>query len=138
MSHVKAIKLKNGELMACITDTDVSMATARNSAVLSVRNPVVFNSFKFMDNDGELVETISMQPLLPMCESDIVEVNSDHIFAISEMRPLAAQRYQEFLEHISEVREAEDLHDAMEDKTEAKVEEDFSLLESIPGDKILH
>lgn len=138
MSHVKAIKLKNGELMACITDTDVSMSTARNSAVISVRNPVVFNSFKFMDNDGELVETISMQPLMPMCDTDIVEVNSDHIFAISEMRPLAAQRYQEFLEHISEVREAEELHQAAEEKEEAKVEEDFSLLSSLTGDKILH
>jgi hypothetical protein len=110
--NYKAIRLKNGELMACMTDDNISMNSARMSAIISVKSPVVFNSFKFLDHDGELVETISMMPLLPISDSETIEISTDHIFSIADMRPQAAERYSQFLEHLVKVKEEEDKEDA--------------------------
>ena len=107
-TYYKAIKLKNGELMACISDADLTMRTVKERSVVEVRSPVVFNSHKFMDSAGELVETISMMPLMPITESDVIEISTDHIFSVAEMRPVAAERYVQFLEHLDNVRHQED------------------------------
>lgn len=120
--NYKAIRLKNGELMACMTEDNVTMNSARMNAVIAVKSPVVFNSFKFLDNDGELVETISMMPLLPISDTETIEISTDHIFSIADMRPQAAERYSQFLEHIAKVKEEEDKEevivvDDIEDET---------------------
>ena len=112
--NFKAIKLKNGELMACMSDENITMNSVRLNTVITVKSPVVFNSFKFLDDTGELVETISMMPLLPITDSDIIEISTDHIFSIAEMRPQAAERYTQFLEHLVKVKEEEDLEDLQE------------------------
>ena len=112
--NYKAIKLKNGELMACMSDDDITMNSVRMSAVITVKSPVVFNSFKFLDEGGELVETISMMPLLPITDSEIIDISTDHIFSIADMRPQAAERYTHFLEHLVKVKEEEDLEDLEE------------------------
>jgi hypothetical protein len=120
--NYKAIRLKNGELMACMTEDNVTMNSARMNAIISVKSPVVFNSFKFLDHDGELVETISMMPLLPISDTETIEISTDHIFSIADMRPQAAERYSQFLEHIAKVKEEEEKEevvvvDDIEDET---------------------
>lgn len=120
--NYKAIRLKNGELMACMTEDNVTMNSARMNAIIAVKSPVVFNSFKFLDHDGELVETISMMPLLPISDTETIEISTDHIFSIADMRPQAAERYSQFLEHIAKVKEEEDKEevvvvDDIEDET---------------------
>ena len=100
--------------MACMTDDNITMNSARMSAIITVKNPVVFNSFKFLDHDGELVETISMMPLLPISDAENIEISTDHIFSIADMRPQAAERYSQFLEHLVKVKAEEDKEEAEE------------------------
>lgn len=124
--NYKAIRLKNGELMACMTENNITMNDARNSAVITVQSPVVFNSFKFLDHDGELVETISMMPLLPISDESIIEISTDNIFSIAEMRPQAAERYTQFLEHIAKVKEDEDKEEIL---SEEEVEDESNIID---------
>lgn len=123
-TYYKAIKLKNGELVACISDTELNMRTVKERSVVEVRSPVVFNSFKFMDGSGELVETISMMPLMPITNDTVVEISTDHIFSVAEMRPVAAERYVQFLEHLESVKHQEE--EEIREEIDAANEEDES------------
>lgn len=126
MIYYKALKLKNGELMACSTEQDITTKDALLAGLITVNNPVVFNSFKYLDQDGELVETISMMPMLPIGESQQVQLSADHIFSITEMQPAAALRYETFLEHLDEQQkdgddelfDVSDVEEGSEEETE--------------------
>ncbi len=124
--------------MACtVTEDSLTLTTIKNRAVLEVLNPVVFNSFKFMDPEGSLVETISMQPLVPMTDSEVFELSTDHIFTVADMRPQAAERYCEFIEHLAQVKlsDSEDLDNHNDQMSMAEEE----LLEMIKLDtKMIH
>jgi hypothetical protein len=131
MIYYKALKLKNGELMACSTDQDITTQDVVLSRFITVNNPVVFNSFKYMDNEGELVETISMMPMIPIGDTEKLEISADHIFSISTMLPGAAMRYETFLEHLQEQRQddEQDLQAAI-DETQF-TEDDEELLQAL-------
>lgn len=100
MIHYKAIKLKSGELMACSSEWDFSTKDVLKNKTIKVDNPVIFQSFKFVDGEGELVETISMMPMIPITDHTTVEISADHVFSVAEMRPQAAEKYTMFLEHL--------------------------------------
>jgi hypothetical protein len=102
MIHYKAIKLKSGELMACSSEWDFSTKDVLKNKTVKVDNPVIFQSFKFVDGDGELVETISMMPMIPISDHTTVEIAADHVFSVTEMRPQAAEKYTMFLERLQE------------------------------------
>ena len=122
--HYKAIKLKTGELMACSCESDITTNTLVNNKFVTLHNPVLFNSFKFLDQEGELVETISMMPLIPVSESTSYDVSTDAIMVVSNLRGPAVERYNNFVVHIAEQRAVEDKEDAedlqaMQEETEA-------------------
>lgn len=122
-TYYKAFKLKSGEIMACQTEEDYSMLNMRGRFAITVSNPVIFNSFKFLDGDGELVETISMMPMIPVTDDTSLDISVDHIFSITEMRPQAAERFEKFLEHLKDQVEAEDKAEELadtEDQEEVK------------------
>ena len=110
--HYKAIKLKTGELMACSCESDITTNTLVNNKFVTLHNPVLFNSFKFLDQEGELVETISMMPLIPVSESTSYDVSTDAIMVVSNLRGPAVERYNNFVVHIAEQRAVEDKEDA--------------------------
>ena len=139
--HYKAIKLKTGELMACSCETDITTNTLVNNKFVTLHNPVLFNSFKFLDQDGELVETISMMPLIPVSESTIYDISTDAIMVVSNLRGPAVNRYNDFVVHIAEQRAAEDKEDeedllAMQE--EAEVMDDNVVDITKFSTKILH
>ena len=117
--------------MACSTDQDITTQDVVLSRFITVNNPVVFNSFKYMDNEGELVETISMMPMIPIGDTEKLEISADHIFSISTMLPGAAMRYETFLEHLQEQRQddEQDLQAAI-DETQF-TEDDEELLQAL-------
>lgn len=88
--------------MACSTDQDITTQDVVLNKFITVNNPVVFNSFKYLDDEGELVETISMMPMIPIGETEKLQISADHIFSVSTMLPGAAMRYETFLEHLQE------------------------------------
>lgn len=131
MIYYKALKLKNGELMACSTDQDITTQDVVISKFITVNNPVVFNSFKYLDNEGELVETISMMPMIPIGDTDKLQISADHIFSVSTMSPGAAMRYETFLEHLEEQRQ-DDEQDLQAAVDEAQfTEDDEELLQAL-------
>ena len=140
MIYYKAVKLKNGELMACSTDHDITTQDVVLSKFITVNNPVVFNSFKYMDDEGELVETISMMPMMPIGDTEKIEISADHIFSITAMLPGAAMRYETFLDHLQEQRQddEQDLQAAV-DETQF-TEDDEELLQALQEfkNKVIH
>lgn len=88
--------------MACSSEWNFSTKDALKNKTIKIDNPVIFQSFKFVDGDGELIETISMMPMLPITDHTTVEIASDHIFSVAEMRPQAAEKYAMFLEHLQQ------------------------------------
>lgn len=100
MTYYKAFKLKNGELIGAKTSTDVKTSDVVAAQTIAITDPISFNSFKFMDQDGELVETISMAPLMPFGVEEELEVSASHIFSVATMTPGSAERYESFVAHI--------------------------------------
>lgn len=88
--------------MACSSEWDFSTKDVLKNKTVKVDNPVIFQSFKFVDGDGELVETISMMPMIPISDHTTVEIAADHVFSVTEMRPQAAEKYTMFLERLQE------------------------------------
>lgn len=139
--HYKAIKLKTGELMACSCETDITTNTLVTNKFVTLHNPVLFNSFKFLDHEGELVETISMMPLIPVSENTIYDISTDAIMVVSTLRGPAVTRYNDFVVHIADQRAVEDKEDeadmqAMQD--EAETTDDNVVDISKFSTKILH
>ena len=98
--------------MACSCESDITTNTLVNNKFVTLHNPVLFNSFKFLDQEGELVETISMMPLIPVSESTSYDVSTDAIMVVSNLRGPAVERYNNFVVHIAEQRAVEDKEDA--------------------------
>ena len=101
--------------MACTSEWDFTIKDALKNKTIKIDNPVIFQSFKFVDGDGELIETISMMPMLPIAEHTTVEIAVDHIFSVAEMRPQAAEKYSMFLERLQQ-----QLIPTMEDEAQAE------------------
>jgi len=131
MTYYKAIKLKNGELMAGEVGQDMDLIHALSHPTLTITNPVSFNSFKFMDPEGELVETISMMPLIPITDTEELELSTDHIFSMATMRPAAAERYRSFLIHLREVQEEEAREDAAEQQQQEQEQEETQATDNV-------
>ena len=102
----KAIKLKTGELIACSSEKDITTRSLNENRFITVHNPVMFNSFKFVDDEGELVETISMMPLIPVSEDTEYDISTDCIMSVASIRAHAVDRYTAFLDHMMEQRAA--------------------------------
>jgi len=132
MMQYKAIKLKSGELMACGTEQEINTRTLSTTKFVTVHNPVVFNSFKFMDEAGELVETISMQPMIPIAEQSILEISTDCIMTVATLQASAADKYALFLSHYSDISNDESNEEQMD------LLEELDDLEDAVGFKILH
>jgi hypothetical protein len=115
MNYFKSLKLKNGDIMAVEMDKDIKTSDAVDYRYIKVKNPVVFTSFKFLDENAELVETISMMPMMPISMDEEFELAADHIFSIAVMSEAATERYKNFLEHLFKI----DAEEAAEIKQEA-------------------
>ena len=111
MTFFKSLKLKNGDIMAVEMTKDIKTSDAVDYRFIKVKNPVVFSSFKFLDEQNELVETISMMPLIPISMDEDFEIAADHIFSIASMSEAAIDRYKNFLEHLFKIdaEEAEEI-----------------------------
>lgn len=120
MTFYKAFKTKSGDIIAAKVGQDLKTSDIVNVRIVKITDPVSFNSFKFIDDEGELVETISMAPLIPISMEDELEINADHIFSVATMSEASANRYQKFVDHLKEL----DLEDAEELRIETDEEDE--------------
>ena len=128
MIQYKAIKLKSGELSACGTEQDLDTRILASTRFITVHNPVVFNSFKFIDESGELVETITMQPMIPIAEESILEISTDSIMTVATLQASAADKYNVFLSHYTEDDGLSEEEQVLEELNELEEQTELKLL----------
>jgi hypothetical protein len=98
-----SIKLKSGELFACQSDQVLNADVLMQQPWITIEHPVQFVSFKFADYDtGEIIETVSMAPLVPTSEDRLLTISSDSIILIASLRPTAIEKYQGFIERMEQ------------------------------------
>lgn len=137
MIHFKAFKTKSGDIIAAKVSQDLKTSDIVNVRIIKVVDPISFNSFKFMDEEGELVESISMAPLIPISMEDELELNADHIFSVATMSEAAATRYQSFVDHIKQL-DKEDLEEAEELRIETDENDEVIDMKTNTSIKHLH
>lgn len=92
----KGIKFKNGSLVAAKVDPE-----NLGQPTLELFDPIEFISFKFADPDtGQIVETISMAPFVPISKDSSIVVMSHDILAFTNLHSAAERRYIEFLDQL--------------------------------------
>jgi hypothetical protein len=96
-----SIKLKSGELFACQSDKILDADVLMSRQWISIEYPVQFVSFKFADHEtGEIIETVSMAPLVPTSEDRVLTISTDSIILIASLRETAIEKYQGFVERM--------------------------------------
>lgn len=96
--QVKTIKFKSGELIACGVDDKLTTETLHDFDLITIQDPVVFSSFKFLNQYSQVVETIGLAPFIATSNDKEYLVPTDSILTISTLRPGALDRYLNYLE----------------------------------------
>lgn len=96
--QVKTIKFKSGELIACGVDDKLTTENLHNFDLITIRDPVVFSSFKFLNQYSQVVETIGLAPFIATSDETEYLVPSNSILTISNLRPGALDRYVKYLD----------------------------------------
>ena len=93
-----SLRLKTGEMLACGSDHTIDTHVLEQQTRVVITNPIVFESFKFPDYEtGQVVETISMMPYVPISADTTYTISSDAIITIGSLRDSALERYTKFL-----------------------------------------
>lgn len=96
--QVKTIKFKSGELIACGVDDRLTTENLHDFDLITIRDPVVFSSFKFLNQYSQVVETIGLAPFIATSNDTEYLIPSDSILTISNLRPGALDRYEKYLD----------------------------------------
>ena len=94
----KGIKLHNGNLIAARVDPD-----RLGDAMIELVDPIEFITFKFADPDtGQIIETISMAPFIPISKDTSILIRATDILAFTNLHDAAERRYNDFLNQLAE------------------------------------
>jgi len=93
-SYCKFVKLLNGDEIIVTTDNDCN--DYKNDRYLSVIDPVEVRSMQ-MVRGPHIVETHIMQPWIRMAKDDIVQIPTDNILVIVDVRDDIVDQYTKFL-----------------------------------------
>lgn len=96
--QVKTIKFKSGELIACGVDDRLTTENLHDYDLITIKDPVVFSSFKFLNQYSQVVETIGLAPFIATSNDTEYLIPSDSILTISNLRPGALDRYNNYLD----------------------------------------
>lgn len=109
------MKFRNGDNIACGVDDSLTMDNIDHYDYIIIHQPVIFSSFKFLNDRGQVVETIGMAPFIPTSNDEEITVPRDSILTICSLRPGALERYESYLEAMREELTGQlDRHDAVE------------------------
>jgi len=93
-SYCKFVKLVNGDEIIVTTDNDCN--DYKNDRYLSVIDPVEVRSMQ-MVRGPHIVETHIMQPWIRMAKDDIVQIPTENILVIVDVRDDIVNQYTKFL-----------------------------------------
>ena len=126
MDYYKFVKLTNGDDIIVMTDTDCKEFKDRKS--ISIINPVELSTVR-MANGPVIMESISLQPWIKLATDDVIELPTESIVVIADMKQDAIDQYKTFLEDYKNPKEDQDT-DYNEDIIEPS-EEEIELFEKV-------
>lgn len=95
--EIKAVKLITGQLLTCGVEDGLTLEKVLGRHILRIFRPVIFESYKYLNNQQQVVETISMSPYMNNSTDDFYEIPADYILGVASVRPLALERYKDYV-----------------------------------------
>ena len=142
MKYVKSIRLKSGELLAASLEADFSILDFENLRYITLHNPILYNSFKFLDpHTDQVVDTISMSPYNALTDDRAIIIQTSRIESISLMREAATKRYMAFISQLDKYNKAGDdilQLQSQADVQEPEAEDPNAFLMDLPDSKFFH
>jgi len=118
----KYVKLTNGENIIVMTDTDCKEFKDRKS--ISILNPVELSTVR-MANGPMLMESTTLQPWIKIATDDVIELPTESIIVIADMKEEAIEQYKIFLEEYKNRKED------IEEQEEEIIEPSAELLQKL-------
>jgi hypothetical protein len=118
----KYVKLTNGENIIVMTDTDCKEFKDRKS--ISILNPVELSTVR-MANGPMLMESTTLQPWIKIATDDVIELPTESIIVIADMKEEAIEQYKIFLEEYKNRKED------VEEQEEEIIEPSAELLQKL-------
>lgn len=118
MDYYKYVKLTNGENIIVMTDTDCKEFKSRKS--ISIVNPVELSTVR-MANGPVIMESVTLQPWIKIATDDVIELPTESIIVITDVKEEAIDQYKIFLEEYKN-RKEEVVEPMEEEPTEEEVE----------------
>ncbi len=122
MDFYKYVKLTNGENIIVMTDTDCKEFKDRKS--ISILNPVELSTVR-MANGPMLMESTTLQPWIKIATDDVIELPTESIIVIADMKEEAIEQYKIFLEEYKNRKED------VEEQEEEIIEPSAELLQKL-------
>ena len=122
MDFYKYVKLTNGENIIVMTDTDCKEFKDRKS--ISILNPVELSTVR-MANGPMLMESTTLQPWIKVATDDVIELPTESIIVIADMKEEAIEQYKIFLEEYKNRKED------IEEQEEEIIEPSAELLQKL-------
>jgi len=91
-----SLKLITGETIACGIDEPLNDETLITKKFVKLDKPVLFSNFKFVDNTGQVVETVSMSPYNPVSTDLTYMMKTSCIMSVNSIKPSALERYNQY------------------------------------------
>lgn len=137
----KSVRLKTGELLACVLDDDFTLESLENKKYITLHDPVIYDSFKFLDpKSDQIVDTTTMTPFVGVTSDRNVVIVADQIISINSLRDSARDRYNRFVRQLDAYNIAGDIVNHPGVDVDPINEEELRLQEllNMPTDNILH
>ena len=122
MDFYKYVKLTNGENIIVMTDTDCKEFKDRKS--ISIVNPVELSTVR-MANGPMLMESTTLQPWIKVATDDVIELPTESIIVIADVKEEAIEQYKIFLEEYKNRKED------IEEQEEEIIEPSAELLQKL-------
>lgn len=126
MEYCKYLKLTNGENIIVTTDNDCKQF--KQHKTINIINPVELAVMR-LSNGPMIMESMTLQPWIKVAPNDVIEVPTESILVITDVKEEAVEQYKNFLDEYEK---------AMSQKQDQSVEEDPQLdfLESMIEDMV--
>lgn len=124
MEYCKYLKLTNGENIIVTTDNDCKQF--KQHKTINIINPVELAVMR-ISNGPMIMESMTLQPWIKVAPNDVIEVPTESILVITDLKEEAVEQYKTFLVEYEK---------AMSQKQNQSEEEDHQLdfLESMIED----
>lgn len=119
MDYYKFVKLSNGDNIIVMTDTDCKEFKDRKS--ISIINPVELSTVR-LANGPVIMESVTMQPWIKIATDDVIDLPTESIVVIADMKQDAIDQYKIFLEDYKNPIEEDEFDEEIVEPTEEEIE----------------